>query len=180
MFHNSIKLKFVTGNEQLALQSFDPLKLDKLSIVQPDNSPVNIRLNLRNITVTGIKDIVVSKVVLVDPLLSYCSHCIWHLWQIISKFGARFFVFVFVVVLQKIRKYQNLKLLQKRKGSFLLENTTFKAKFLSYQSPEMGMAVNVFFVTILLIYWFCVCLTYFLCLLFLLCGNGQTCQSYFR
>lgn len=51
------------GNEELNLIPFDPLKLDKFSIVQSEQSPVNIRLHLRNITLTGIKDIIVSKVV---------------------------------------------------------------------------------------------------------------------
>lgn len=63
----------VTGNEELDLIPIDPLHLDKFSIVQNEQSPVNIRLHLRNITLTGIKDIVVSKVVLVDALHAFNS-----------------------------------------------------------------------------------------------------------
>lgn len=40
----------------------DPLKLEKFSIVQNEKSPVNIRLHLRNITLTGLKDFEVSKI----------------------------------------------------------------------------------------------------------------------
>lgn len=50
------------------MQSIDPLTLEKFSVAQNPQSPVNIRLNLRNITLTGLKDLVVSKVVLVDLL----------------------------------------------------------------------------------------------------------------
>lgn len=53
------------GNKELALIPFDPLKLEKFSIVQNEQSPVNIRLHLRNITLTGLKDLTVTKVVLV-------------------------------------------------------------------------------------------------------------------
>lgn len=60
----------VIGNEELGLIPIDPLKLDKFSIVQNEQSPVNIKLHLRNITLTGIKDIVVTKVVSVDLLFS--------------------------------------------------------------------------------------------------------------
>lgn len=67
---------YAIGNKELGLIPIDPLHLDKFSIVQNEQSPVNIRLNLRNITVTGLKDIVVSKVVLVHSLLSYRSLCI--------------------------------------------------------------------------------------------------------
>lgn len=66
-------LIYVIGNKEIALLPIDPLHLDKFSIVQNEQSPVNIRLHLRNITVTGLKDVVVSKVVLVDSLLSYRS-----------------------------------------------------------------------------------------------------------
>lgn len=54
------------GNKELGLIPFDPLKLEKLSIVQNEQSPVNIRLHLRNISLTGLKDITVTKVVLVE------------------------------------------------------------------------------------------------------------------
>ncbi|XP_055322574.1 protein takeout-like isoform X2 [Sitodiplosis mosellana] len=52
-----------SGNEEFALMPLDPLKLDKLSILQNQNSPVSIRLSLFNVTLTGIKDIVITKVV---------------------------------------------------------------------------------------------------------------------
>lgn len=57
---------YVLGNEELGLTPFDPLKLEKLSIVQNEQSPVNIRLHLKNITLSGLKDITVTKVVLVE------------------------------------------------------------------------------------------------------------------
>lgn len=60
----------VSGNKELNLQSIDPLTVEKFSVVQNEQSPVNIRLHLRNITLTGLKDLVVTKVVLVDALRS--------------------------------------------------------------------------------------------------------------
>lgn len=61
----------VSGNKELNLQSIDPLTVEKFSVVQNEKSPVNIRLHLRNITLTGLKDLVVTKVVLVDALRSF-------------------------------------------------------------------------------------------------------------
>lgn len=61
----------VSGNKELNLQSIDPLTVEKFSVVQNEQSPVNIRLHLRNITLTGLKDLVVTKVVLVDALRSF-------------------------------------------------------------------------------------------------------------
>lgn len=53
------------GNKELELIPIDPLILDKLSIIQSADSPVNIKLNFRNLSLTGIKDVVVTKVVYV-------------------------------------------------------------------------------------------------------------------
>lgn len=52
----------VAGNKELNLIPIDPLHLDKFDIIQSENSPVNIKLNLRNLTFKGVKDIVVDKV----------------------------------------------------------------------------------------------------------------------
>lgn len=51
------------GNTGLNLLPIDPLHMDKFDIIQSENSPVSIKLNLRNLTLSGIKDIVVNKVV---------------------------------------------------------------------------------------------------------------------
>lgn len=59
------------GNKELELIPFDPLKLEKFSIVQNEQSPVNIRLYLRNISLTGLKDLTVTKVVLVNFWISF-------------------------------------------------------------------------------------------------------------
>lgn len=53
------------GNKELDLISIDPLFLERFAITQSEQSPVNVRLNFRNITSHGLKDIVVYKVMLV-------------------------------------------------------------------------------------------------------------------
>lgn len=55
-----------TGIKELELISIDPLKLEKFDIVQSEQSPVNIRLLLRNLTLTGLSDINITKIVLVQ------------------------------------------------------------------------------------------------------------------
>lgn len=54
---------FSAGNKDLNVPPIDPLFLEKFSIVQNQNSPVNIQLHFRNLTLNGIKDLVIYKVV---------------------------------------------------------------------------------------------------------------------
>lgn len=106
----------ILGNKELGLIPFDPLKLEKFSIVQNEQSPVNIRLHVRNITLTGLKDIAVSKVVLViftffSLLLLVC----------ISSNNLNFIYSIGKIqipaVSVKIWKHPNSKWPEKRKGS---------------------------------------------------------------
>lgn len=62
-FYIFFRYTIYTGNKELNLQPIDPLFLEKFSIVQNENSPVNIQLHFRNLTLNGIKDIVIYKVV---------------------------------------------------------------------------------------------------------------------
>lgn len=42
------------GFPRLGLPSLDPLKIDKMDLEQDEKSPVNIKLNFRNINLTGM------------------------------------------------------------------------------------------------------------------------------
>lgn len=55
-----------TGIKELELVAIDPLMVEKFDIIQSENSPVSIRLLLRNLTLTGLKDINITKIVLVS------------------------------------------------------------------------------------------------------------------
>lgn len=90
------------GNKELELIPFDPLKLEKFSIVQNEQSPVNIRLHLRNITLTGLKDLTVTKVVLVKfffEFYSLSSICSLNLIIKLLKFQLIFTPYTVVLVI---------------------------------------------------------------------------------
>lgn len=51
---NSILPNYYTGIRKLNLVPFDPLKIDKMDIVQGGNSPVNIVLNFKDVDFLGL------------------------------------------------------------------------------------------------------------------------------
>ena len=46
-----------TGYPELGLPVFDPLKIDKLNIEQGGNSPVNLKIHLRNFQLIGLSGV---------------------------------------------------------------------------------------------------------------------------
>lgn len=45
---------FLLGFHQLGLPSLDPLRIDQMELKQNEESPVNIELNFRNVTFSGL------------------------------------------------------------------------------------------------------------------------------
>lgn len=100
----------------------DPLNLDKLAILQNEESPVNIRLHLTNITLTGIKDVIVTKVVLV--------RCSLYVWSFFSIFVRKYNDWaIFSVVLTKSQCNRNMKWRAKQRNWPFSENMYSTEKF---------------------------------------------------
>lgn len=57
---NYILRNYPNGIRKLGLVSVDPLKIDKMDIVQGENNPVNIELNFRNVDLVGLSQTLIK------------------------------------------------------------------------------------------------------------------------
>lgn len=53
---------FKNGERKLGLVSIDPLKIDKMDVIQGENSPVNIELNFQNVDLLGLSQTLIKSV----------------------------------------------------------------------------------------------------------------------
>lgn len=51
-----------TGYPELGLPVFDPLKIEKMNLEQGGNGPVNLKINLKNIKLSGLSDVRFTKI----------------------------------------------------------------------------------------------------------------------
>lgn len=58
---NEIVSKGKSGYPELGFPVFDPLKIEKMNIVQGGDGPVTLKLNLKNIELSGMSQMVFSK-----------------------------------------------------------------------------------------------------------------------
>lgn len=60
---NTYVRDFKKGLREINLVSIDPLHVNEVDIIQSNNSPVNVNLNLKNILFYGLSNTKVKKVV---------------------------------------------------------------------------------------------------------------------
>lgn len=51
-----------SGEPKIALSSFDPLKIQRMTLKQGGDSPVNIELNFINVELQGLRDFVCTSI----------------------------------------------------------------------------------------------------------------------
>lgn len=74
------------GLRSLNLVSLDPLFIEKVDIIQSRESPVNVNLNFKNVTMFGLSSMKVYKVVYVSEINSDWSYCLGFVLKIVLNF----------------------------------------------------------------------------------------------
>lgn len=57
-FNFNIKIFLYLGDPKVALSPVDPLQINRMSIKQGGDSPVNIELNFNNVQLHGLRDFI--------------------------------------------------------------------------------------------------------------------------